>query len=171
MFESPHQPVEHLPHLRQLTGKGQVIAAGDGAEVTRGYEMIFELAQRAQCDTQEPRKTDFGSLFPAFDDVRRDGHRGANDLTAEGCEVSSPNARRSAMSVDRERMGLSPHLQLPVITHARTLRCAVSRRRITSMPQQSFCHSSAVDGQHRLQLIGRRLPASSSQLFRSQFQL
>ena len=80
--------------------------------------MVFELRRGIEREANKTRKLLSGLLARAFDDVRRDRHRGPYDLIAERGVIGTANSGRDTPYTQRESVCFPPDLQLLEIAHA-----------------------------------------------------
>jgi hypothetical protein len=80
--------------------------------------MILELAAGVEGDTQEPRKLFFAFLPSSLNDIRRDGYRRSNYLTAECLVLRPTHSSSDAMGMHGQCVRLPPNMQFLEIAHA-----------------------------------------------------
>ena len=114
--------MDHAAYLDHFPQQRGGVDFGYYLDIAGYYEVVLELAGGIDRDPQEPGEFLFAFLASTLNNVRRDRHRGSNDLAPERDIVGPANPHRNSVRVQRKRVRLLPNQQIPEVAHTKGCR-------------------------------------------------
>ena len=122
-----NQTVKHFSNLNDLWYGCIEYAMRYRTEIVSDDEMILQFGTRLQRHSQVSREFLVSFLSASFNDCRRDRHRRADQLAAQGRVTRATNSGRYMMDGERQRVRLLPNRKFFEIAHCARLQTNISR--------------------------------------------